>query len=308
MKAILKTENLKDAGIAIGELSKLTGISTHTLRIWERRYGSPVSMRLPSGHRRYLKSEVPRLRAVVLALKTGKRPNKVVSASLEELDKLLHLPQSILQKDRSADPALASDQMLIEQWIEGVHNYCNQILDNGFYTEWARRGPLNFVSDCAAPFIQKIGHGWECGELSISQEHFATTRLSDFLGSMWRQINERSQGDISVLATLPGESHSLGLQMCAVATAITGRRVIYLGSNTPCQEIITSTLNCQAKMLCISVSSSYKKPEAERALEKIRTHLPPSIQLYAGGAGAPGNVHGVIHANNLMDYFNHLQP
>ena len=47
--------------ISIGELSRLTGITTHTLRVWEKRYGSPSSQRLPSGHRRYPKEDIPRL-------------------------------------------------------------------------------------------------------------------------------------------------------------------------------------------------------------------------------------------------------
>ncbi|GJL77871.1 MAG: HTH-type transcriptional repressor CarH [Nitrospinaceae bacterium] len=307
METTAKDEIPSEAGIAIGELSKLTGISTHTLRIWERRYGSPVSMRLPSGHRRYPKNEVPRLRAVALALQAGKRPSKVVSASLEELEKFLDLAHSVLGDNKNPGSINVSNQMLIEQWLEGVHKYCNQTLDNGFYAEWGRRGPLNFVQDCAGPFANKIGRGWECGELSISQEHFASERLNDFLGSMWRRINERNVGDIAVLATLPGENHSLGLQMCAVVTAITGRKIIYLGSNTPCEEIIASVSDCQASRLSISVSSSYKKQEAILCLEKIRRQLPSSIQIYVGGEGAPGNVSGVIQVSNFKDYFNLLQ-
>ena len=57
MKSINKLQDY----IAIGELSEMTGIGVHTLRVWEKRYGAPHSQRLPSGHRRYPKEEVPRL-------------------------------------------------------------------------------------------------------------------------------------------------------------------------------------------------------------------------------------------------------
>ena len=50
---MIQVENL----VSIGELARLTDISTHTLGIWEKRYGSPCSQRLPSGHRRYSKKE-----------------------------------------------------------------------------------------------------------------------------------------------------------------------------------------------------------------------------------------------------------
>ena len=43
--------------LSIGELSRATGLSIDTLRVWERRYGRPVPVRLPSGHRRISRSE-----------------------------------------------------------------------------------------------------------------------------------------------------------------------------------------------------------------------------------------------------------
>ena len=85
MAAIKQPGNL----LTIGELSKKTGISTHTLRMWEKRHGAPQSIRLPSGHRRYLPEEMERLRLVAKALKLGFRAGKVVGGTPEELNRLL---------------------------------------------------------------------------------------------------------------------------------------------------------------------------------------------------------------------------
>ena len=78
--------------VSIGELSKLTGITTHTLRVWEKRYGSPKAHRLPSGHRRYPQKDVPRLRAIARALDSGYRASKVVAETLEQIHSLMGLP------------------------------------------------------------------------------------------------------------------------------------------------------------------------------------------------------------------------
>ena len=43
------------------EVTRRTGLSPATLRIWEQRYGFPRPERLPSGHRRYAGEEVGRL-------------------------------------------------------------------------------------------------------------------------------------------------------------------------------------------------------------------------------------------------------
>jgi MerR family transcriptional regulator, light-induced transcriptional regulator len=52
-------------GLAIGELVQRTGVSEGTLRVWERRHGFPVPLRLASGHRRYSESDVELVASVL---------------------------------------------------------------------------------------------------------------------------------------------------------------------------------------------------------------------------------------------------
>jgi len=43
---------------SIAAVSKLTGVSCHALRVWERRYGLPIPRRSASGHRRYDRDQI----------------------------------------------------------------------------------------------------------------------------------------------------------------------------------------------------------------------------------------------------------
>jgi MerR family transcriptional regulator, light-induced transcriptional regulator len=54
-----------DAALSIGDVVAATGVGEATLRAWERRFGFPAPRREPSGHRRYSREEVERIRAVV---------------------------------------------------------------------------------------------------------------------------------------------------------------------------------------------------------------------------------------------------
>jgi DNA-binding transcriptional MerR regulator len=54
-----------DATLSIGDVVAATGVGEATLRAWERRFGFPSPRREPSGHRRYSRDEVERIRAVV---------------------------------------------------------------------------------------------------------------------------------------------------------------------------------------------------------------------------------------------------
>ena len=53
------------AALSIGDVVAATGVGEATLRAWERRFGFPAPRREPSGHRRYNRGDVERIRAVV---------------------------------------------------------------------------------------------------------------------------------------------------------------------------------------------------------------------------------------------------
>ncbi len=308
---MIKSRPMEKQDLSIGDLSEMTGISVHTLRMWERRYGSPKSKRLPSKHRRYSREEVLRLKAVAKAVEAGHRPNKVVSASLQELEQLLNLSlaYTLNLKEKiteSQEGYLIANEYLINSWIEGARQYSEVTLNGGFHDEWARRGPLKFVTECAAPYVEEIGKCWERGVLTISQEHFASGLLSDFLGSMWRRLQERNNGSFCVLASLPGELCYLGLQMVAVIFAITGRRITYLGPNNPWGEIVECVKQSDSSLLALSISGNYNKGSAVKYLKRIRAGLYEDQRILIGGSGAPENLPGVIWMNDLNSLFESL--
>ena len=59
--------------LTIGELSRRTGISASNLRMWESRYGFPLALRLPSGHRRYPEEVVDSIMRVKQRREVGVR-------------------------------------------------------------------------------------------------------------------------------------------------------------------------------------------------------------------------------------------
>ncbi len=60
-----ESRNGGDAILSIGDVVAATGVGEATLRAWERRFGFPSPRREPSGHRRYSRADVERIRAVV---------------------------------------------------------------------------------------------------------------------------------------------------------------------------------------------------------------------------------------------------
>ena len=305
MTNVIKIEDY----LSIGELASMTGIGVHTLRVWEKRYGAPHSQRLPSGHRRYPKDEVPRLRAIASALESGYRASKVVTATLEELQALMGLKTFVEPKSdatAATQNEISSKEMLIESWIKEVHGYKDDALLNGFHEQWGRHGALNFILDFAVPLLGRIGKGWETGELGVSHEHFASECLVSFLNEKWRQLNIRKDGPTVLITTLPGEPYSLGILMCAVVTSATRSKVIYLGVDNPFEDILEAADIYKPEIITLSISHAFDPTTAENLLFKIRNQLISKTSLVTGGKGSPRNIPGISYFPSFNKYYDFL--
>lgn len=65
--------------LTIGELARRTGVNVATLRMWEERHGFPVSVRLPSGHRRYSEDTVEKVLRIQRRREAGVRLDAAVA-------------------------------------------------------------------------------------------------------------------------------------------------------------------------------------------------------------------------------------
>lgn len=287
--------------LTIGELSKRTGISTHTLRMWEKRYESPQSIRLPSGHRRYLPSEMERLQVVARAIKLGFRAGKVVGSTLDELNRLLGLEPSDSSRVLPSIPI--DDSAILNQCIQWIAEFDEENFELEMHRQWGQRGTLDFVIYLVTPLVIRIGQEWQDGNFTVAHEHFATEILSNFLTSRWRRQNERKDGPTVILTTLPGESHLLGLQMCAAVISVTNWKIISLGLDVPEEEIAATVERCESPLLCVSVSEWYGTSQAKPILWRLRKQLGRQTDIVVGGGGAPSNLDGIKVISDLNEFY-----
>ncbi len=170
-----------------------------------------------------------------------------------------------------------------------------------FLSDWARMGPVEFVEARIGPLVRRVGEAWEHHELEIRHEHFVSERVSDLLRSLRMPLEERATGPLVVFATLPGESHGLGLQMSALVLAAAGCRILYLGTEVPVPQVASLALDLAARAVAVSVSSATKGPGSAAALRKLRDALPRRVALVAGGDGAPPARPGIENVHSLRD-------
>jgi len=293
--------------LSIGALSRATGIPVQTLRTWERRYDSPRPERKPSGHRLYPASLVERLRKVVQLMSHGHRPGEILALPSPELDSLLSLsaggralePPAALASASGTDPA-------ITEMLEAVGTFDRVALIALLGSSWARLGPLQFLQLCVGPLMTEVGSAWRAGKLEIRHEHFATACLAGFLRGVREPFDRQARGPRVIAAMLPGDSHEGGLLMASVVLAMRGRRVVYLGADTPIEQIATAASEGEARAVALSISAAVPKRRALDGIRALRRALPRRMPLWVGGSGAPKPLKGAERFETLEALDEHL--
>ena len=261
---------------SMAAVSRRTGIGQHTLRAWERRFGVPKPLRLPSGHRRYTDEQIEHLGLVVQALALGHRAGDVVPLSPQRL-------QSLVNGGRArAVPEPAWETQVLDR----ARGFDREGIVSSLSQACARLGVRVFLRDRLVPLTVALGEAWAAGRLAIAHEHFLTEILEDTLRGLRSPLEHSARGRPVLLTTLPGERHALGVQMAALTTALAGRRVQVLGIETPVDEIGAAAAALDAVGVGVSVSASADPREVVPALASLRRAVPERTRVWVGGCGA----------------------
>lgn len=286
--------------LSIGTLSSATGVPVDTLRTWERRYGFPVpTTRTEGSHRRYAADTVAQVQLIVRALTLGHRPSAVVGRDPSELRRLLGAPPASSQRVERAD----GDRQVLSRWLELAKAMDGEALSGELHRSLAEMAAIPLLERRLGPFLHEMGEAWAQGELRVAMEHFAAERVREFLSSQWRGANEgnRSARATAVLATPPGEHHNLGLHMAAWVIALAGVRVIFLGPDTPMDEVAFAVEHHGASGVVLSVAAGYAGA-LDIYVAALRARL-PSVSVVLGGAGSPVSVQLGLQLNGFEALF-----
>jgi MerR family transcriptional regulator, light-induced transcriptional regulator len=266
-------------GYSIRVASRLTGVSSDTLRMWERRYGFPKPVRNGAQVRVYTDADVERLVLISRALKAGFRSGEVIHRSADDLRALLvNSARSQGENDRRTPTVESLLERLIEDDPEGLHGELRRSV--------ALLGPRMFLTDVAAPLVDAVGEAWAAGRIAVRHEHLLSDVLSSQLRLLLSAYVDQASGPTVLLCTLSDEQHGLGLEMVALYLALEGVTPRLLGVNTPPDQIAEAAAALAAKVVGISISEAAEISLTEAHLRRVLSSLPPGTEVWAGGKQA----------------------
>jgi len=261
---------------SIGVVERDTGIGRDTLRVWERRYGFPEPVRNDKGERMYSAQQLRHLQRIRRLLDQGLRPGKLLPLDEDKLDELEARLIAEIPNEPGAD---------VQAVIAAIHCADAEKVNVLFRQQLEQHGMQKFILGLVIPLLATVGQLWASGQLQIFQEHFLSEQLIRFLNAEIAKLQKNTAKPRVLLATLPGEEHTLGLLMVAAILSSHGITAINLGSEVPMEQIGAAVKQFRADIVGITFSGAYQYRNIRPHLIELRQLIPDDVEVWAGGEG-----------------------
>lgn len=261
---------------SIGVVERDTGIGRDTLRVWERRYGFPEPVRNDKGERMYSAQQLRHLQRIRRLLDQGLRPGKLLPLDEEKLDELEARLIAEIPNEPGAD---------VQAVIAAIHCADVEKVNVLFRQQLEQHGMQKFILGLVIPLLATVGQLWASGQLQIFQEHFLSEQLIRFLNAEIAKLQKNTAKPRVLLATLPGEEHTLGLLMVAAILSSHGITAINLGSEVPMEQIGAAVKQFRADIVGITFSGAYQYRNIRPHLIELRQLIPDDVEVWTGGEG-----------------------
>jgi methanogenic corrinoid protein MtbC1 len=117
----------------------------------------------------------------------------------------------------------------------------------------------------------EIGRLWQLNQISIAQEHYATSVTQLAMSQLYPKIfTSYKKGKKALTTCIGDELHELGIRMVADLLELNGWDTIHLGSNTPAAEILNILAEKEIDLLAISVTLPNQLEESKSLISAVR--------------------------------------
>lgn len=307
---VYHSSQMEEVQHSIKVAARRSGLSTHVIRVWEKRYDAVSPDRTDTNRRLYSEEEIERLKLLRAATISGHSIGNVARLATDQLKKL------VMESDTSPIPPTKTKSsavhLLIESAVDAIRSLNAGDLEDIFGRAAVAHGYHGLLEKIIGPIAVKVGELWRDGEITAAHEHFASAVIRNYLIRNSKPYAVTSHIPTIVTATPAGQLHEIGAVMAAAVANDMGWRVIYLGTSLPAAEIAGAAIQNKARAVALSIVFPGDDPNLPGELENLRKHLPSETQIIIGGRAAESYIPvleriGAIHARVLKDLYHFLE-
>ncbi|MCB0733191.1 MAG: MerR family transcriptional regulator [Flavobacteriales bacterium] len=211
----------------IQELSSISGIKPHTIRMWEKRYNLLHPERTGSNIRKYKDHQLRKLINVATLLDQGGKISQIAGLDTGEMEKRT----KALSETLSASEA---SLLYIEELVRSMKEMDENRFERVFSKCVLRYGLEDTFVEVIYPFLSRVGIMWCSDEILPAHEHFITSLIKQKLFTAADGRGHSEEFDSTWLLAMPhGEYHEIGLLLGHYLIRNNDHRSIYLGQDVP---------------------------------------------------------------------------
>ena len=278
-------------------VSQRTGLTSHVIRAWEKRYEAVVPHRSPKNRRLYSEEDVQRLQLLKSATDAGHSISQVARLESKELLDLTQRGENTLTSrvpENNARPFQQSEKHVRPMQPSAKNDHCKDCLsavlnlDPNGLERYYDQAAINLtrpalLRELIVPLFREIGELWRNGSLKIVNEHMATSVTRTVLLNMLRATEVTDPAPAIVIATTVGQWHDVGALTVALTAAENGWHPVYYGPNLPAEEIAAGVKQSEARAVAVSVTHLLNQQPLIDELRKLRRYIDKEVTLFVGG-------------------------
>ncbi len=267
---------------SIKTAARMTGLSVHLLRMWEKRYGAVSPPRTTTNRRLYSDADITRLNYLRTATAAGHSIGNIAALPLKQLQRLITRSQSE-SAERSPKKLFSPAGSFQKAALDAIAVFDSSALNKALQTAVVSLGHQGLLIQVISPLARAVGEQWRSGKLSAAHEHFLTAAVKTFLGHLSSQFSGRADAPHLVVGTPAGQLHELGAVIARDAAAQVGWQTTYLGASLPAAEIAGAATQTGALAVALSIVYPDDDPKLAEELISLRRFLPTGTKVLVGG-------------------------
>lgn len=283
----------------VAEVEARSGVPASSLRQWERRYGFPMPQRSESGYRLYGDDDLRQIEAMRKLIADGVPASRAAVLVRErEVSSIGPQPTECLAEELTAALIALDEARAVRALGEA----------------FALHPVKDVLVDVITPAMVTIGELWHAGEILVTTEHFASNLVQGRLRSLLALMPSSLSARTVLVACAPQERHELGALVVALLLRRAGFNAVYLGADTPVEDLLKMTRELAPAAVFLSVSLAESAVELRRHKQQLRAMEPllvlggraieadPALSRETGGLFFGNDVRTVItEVTELLD-------
>ena len=259
---------------SIRDIENLTGIKAHTIRIWEQRYGILQARRTDTNIRYYDAADLKVALRIALLNNYGYKISRIGTMNEQEMN-------SLITKITDQDFKL---QLIVNELLEATLSMDTVQFELLLNIYLKKHGIERTIEQLVFRFLEKIGLMWMTDRIFPAQEHLVSNIIYRKLALAVEQLPPVPAGQPGILLFLPeGEIHDLGLMYVNYMLLKSGKATIYLGPNSPLQEVSSVYEIKRPEYLYLHLTSVVEEFDGNKYLQRLAGQF-PATKIFVSGA------------------------